>query len=114
MLRRPLADRREAALHEGKKSDQPVGPDARETADKPADPADRGGASRSGHVQIIDRRNVWDTTGLEDTQQLMSFLNNPELALEEEPVAPGAGEAGNPYNSTGGKAFNWRKPDDSD
>ncbi|MBA3563427.1 MAG: hypothetical protein H0W33_05380 [Gammaproteobacteria bacterium] len=67
---------------------------------------------RSGRVQFKDgRHNVWDTAGLDDTQQLLSFLNNPELTLEDDGPVP-AGEPGNPYNSTGGKALGPRKPRD--
>ena len=86
---------------------EPKQPDAPDTGavERPAD--------RAGHVQVKDgRHNVWDTGGLEDTQQLLSFLDNPELALADDDPAPEAGEPGNPYNSTGGKALGWRKPVD--
>lgn len=76
--------------------------------------SDRAGQKqrRSGRVQFKDgRHNVWDTAGLDDTQQLLSFLNNPELVLEDD-KPPSAGEPGNPYNSTGGKALGRRKSRD--
>ncbi|MGH8496997.1 MAG: hypothetical protein ACREVN_12775 [Gammaproteobacteria bacterium] len=69
--------------------------------------------SRTGRIQIKDgRHNVWDTSGLDDTQKLMTFLHNPELELEDD-QPPDDGEPGNPYNSTGSWALRKRKPRDS-
>ena len=97
-----MEDRRKTHRFE---EDAPGHPDA------PAADSAKPAAPRSGHVQMKDgRHNVWDTGGLDDTQQLMSFLDNPELALADETTAPETGEPGNPYNSTGGKAHGWRKP----
>lgn len=100
-----MQDRRKThrLVDEGK-PDQPT--DASSTPTGPPQ------AGRSGHVQVIDGHNVWNTAGLEDTQQLMSFLDNPELALEDDSPSPETSDPGNPYNSTGGKALGWRKPGD--
>ena len=85
--------------------------DVPEHPDAPAAKSTKPPPPRSGHIQVKDgRHNVWDTGGLDDTQQLMSVLDNPELALADETAAPEAGDPGNPYNSTGGKAHGLRKP----
>lgn len=69
--------------------------------------------SSTGRIQIKDgRHNVWDTSGVDDTQEVLSLLHNPELELEDD-LPPDDGEPGNPYNSTGNWALRPRKPRDS-